>query len=206
LPPSVAPVSRVRTVSLALGEEVERAAREALAMNRHADAIALLSRGLELGAAAFREGDAALGRSAITVFGKLLGRAYRDAGRLADSLQALREALPHAAADPRGRSRLLAELSETLVASGQAREAEAARVEALRLAGDASDRVLTAELRRRAPSAAPRSRRVPEGAARAGATPSPVPPPRRSEWRFRPGAEPAVREKPDAGVASPRRR
>jgi serine/threonine-protein kinase len=179
------PASGVRGVSLEAGERIERVARAALASGQHDLAIRELERGLRMGAEAFRMGDAPLGRSAITVFGRLLGVALRECGRLEASAQALREALPHSEGDAHARARLLMELTRSLAMAGLLEDAEAARVQALRLASDLSDPVLRADLRRLAQSVAPPGQRVPS---------APAPAPRRSEWRFRPdGAGPPGR-------------
>jgi tetratricopeptide (TPR) repeat protein len=121
----------------------------------------------------------------LAAFGRRLGAVLRDLGRFEESEEELERALDHAQTDDLERARLLTELAETRAELGLTREAEASRLEALRIASSATDRELLVRLRRLAQSLAL------EVASRRVITPNPErttsePPPRVSEWRMKP--------------------
>ncbi len=186
-PSSVPPRSGARPIDFATAERIERAADAELAHGRLANAEVELRRGLELGNRWLDAAEPELGQAALMVFGRRLGALLRDAGRLEESERMLRSSLAQSEAEELGRGRILAELVATLVERGSIAAAEAFRIEALRIANAHGDRELLARLRRLAQSLA--LSLVTRGAV-APSEGSGTPPPRRSEWRFKPDIEP----------------
>jgi serine/threonine protein kinase len=160
---------------------------EAAILTGHPEsAVAELRRGLMLGRRWLDCGETLAAGTLLTVLGQKLGATLREMGRLEESEQEIERALSHARGEEMIRARLLAELSETRAERGNASEAEASRVEAMRIAGRHDDRELLARLRRLAQSLALAV------ASRRAVTPNPErrpsePPPRVSEWRVKPG-------------------
>jgi hypothetical protein len=107
----------------------------------------------------------------------------RSVGRLDESERVLRSALESSDPHAIGRAHVLYELATTLAERGRIGDAEACRVEALRIATGHSDRDLTTKLRRLAQSFAIA---VAARGALASEPRSVSPAPRQSEWRFKP--------------------
>lgn len=176
-------------------EAIERTAEAALLAGHPEVAVAELTRGIALAHKWLDAGEGIVAGAMLTAFGRRLGAILRDMGKLVESERALADALRHAGRDPIVKARLLAELAETRAERGNATEAEACRLEALRLASSGRDRELLARLRRLAQSLAL------DVASRRAITPSPErrasePPPRVSEWRVKPEQDaPSVRRK-----------
>ena len=143
-----------RGADLGVAESVERSADEALAQGNVERARDVLRAGLELGHAWLVAGEREAGGLALMVFGRKLGVVMRRLGRLEESEEALKTALEFADEQDAGRARVLVELVATLGDAGRVTEAEACRLEALRIATRTSDRELTARLRRQAQSLA----------------------------------------------------
>ncbi|HVW24637.1 MAG TPA: protein kinase [Polyangiaceae bacterium] len=170
-------------VDLHMAEGIERAADEAIAAGDLSRAEEMLSSGRELGQAWLVAGEREAAAAALMVFGRKLGVILRRAGRLQESEEALKTALEFADDQELSRARVLVELVATLGDAGRVTEAEAHRLEALRVAARHTDRELTARLRRQAQSLAlalatngARARKLDDGAA-------PLKPP--SDFRMR---------------------
>jgi serine/threonine protein kinase len=182
------PRSGTRIADITVAERIEYQAERDVCAGRLDAAAAELRRGLAIGRCWLEAGDLELGGAALTVFGRKLGAVLRDAGRLDESERVLRSALEQTEPDEAGRAHVLAELSTTLGERGRVGDAEACRMEALRIAGTAGDRELTARLRRLAQSLA-----LAVGAHGAAGTAGPraepslgsAPASRPSEWRFK---------------------
>jgi serine/threonine-protein kinase len=182
----------------AVAEAILGTAEAAVLTGHHESAVAELRRGIALGRRWFDCGETHAGAVLLTVLGQKLGVTLRELGRLEESERELERALESARGQEMPRARLLAELAETRAERGKASEAEACRVEALRIAGANDDRELQARLRRLAQSLALAV------ASRRAVTPNPErqssePPPRVSEWRVKPelgerGVPPARRK------------
>jgi tetratricopeptide (TPR) repeat protein len=179
LPPP--PYSGTRIADISVAERIEHQANRDARAGRLDAAAAELRRGLAIGRCWLEAGDIELGSAALTVFGRKLGAVLRDLGRLDESERVLRSTLEQTEPDEVGRAHVLAELSTTLAERGRVGDAEACRIEALRIAGPAGDRDLIVRLRRLAQSLA-----LAVGAN--GGTvqkKDPTPAPRSSEWRFK---------------------
>lgn len=175
------PRSGPRLADITVAERIEHQADRDVRAGRLDAAAAELRRGLAIGRCWLEAGDIELGGAALTVFGRKLGAVLRDVGRLDESERVLRSALEQTEPDETGRAHVLAELSTTLAERGRVGDAEACRLEALRIAGTAGDRELTARLRRLAQSLA-----LAVGGSSGPRAESPHPPAvRPSEWRFK---------------------
>jgi serine/threonine protein kinase len=180
------PRSGTRIADITVAERIEHQADRDVCAGRRDAAAAGLRRGLAIGRCWLEAGDIELGSAALTVFGRKLGAVLRDVGRLDESERVLRSALEHTEPNEAGRGHVLAELSTTLAERGRVGDAEACRVEALRIASTAGDRDLTARLRRLAQSLALAVGAYGARAATAQeAEPKGDPIPRSSEWRFK---------------------
>ncbi len=178
------PVSGPRLADITVAQRIERAADAEIHAGRLDAAIAELRRGLAIGRCWLEAGDVEIGGVALTLFGRKLGAALRVVGRLEESERVLRSALEHTEAMDPSRAYVLTELATTLAERGRIGDAEACRVEALRISASFSDRELTAKLRRLAQSfaiAVASHHAVPHEVRRS----SPIPMPRHSEWRVR---------------------
>jgi serine/threonine-protein kinase len=175
-PPSGMRLSELRTL-----ERLERSVDDRIAEGRLHAAIPELERALELGERFDDLGEPELASAVVTAFGRKLGAVLRDLGRLPEADSVLRMALSRASGPELARARILAELATTAAARGRATEAEAHRLEALRIAGAHGDRELTVRLRRLAQSLALAA--LSRSALADGGGDSP--PPRLSEMRFR---------------------
>lgn len=171
-------------------EAIERTAEAAVLAGHPEAAVAELRRGIGLGRRWLDAGETVVGGALLTAFGRRLGAILRDMGRLEESELEVERALEHAPRDDISRARLLTELAETRAERGRAREAEAGRIEALRIASQANDPELIARLRRLAQSLALEvaSRRVITPNPETKVSASSDPPPRFSEWRVKPEA------------------
>jgi tetratricopeptide (TPR) repeat protein len=145
---------RVRGADLGVAETIDRAADAAMAEGDHERARASLSSGLELGQSWLVAGEREAASAALGAFGRKLGVVLRRLGELDESEEALKTALEFADDEDVGRARVLVELVATLGDAGRVTEAEAYRLEALRIATRESERELTARLRRQAQSLA----------------------------------------------------
>jgi serine/threonine-protein kinase len=176
-----------RIADLSVAERIERTADAELRAGRIDSAVSELQRGLALGRCWVEAGDLEIGGAALGVFGRKLGVLMREVGRLDDSERVLRAALEHTDPDEMGRARVLAELAATLAERGRIGDAEAYRVDALRIASAGRDRELTARLRRLAQSfaIAVATRRPVSDRPSTGSSPGDSSPPRRSEWRVK---------------------
>lgn len=141
-------------VDLTAAETIERVAEAAIANDDLPRAEQALRSGLELGQAWLVSDEREAGAAAIAVFGRKLGAVLRTVGRLTESVEVLEASLGHVDEQDLARARLLVELVATLGDAGRVTEAEAHRLDALRIASRHSDRELTARLRRQAQSLA----------------------------------------------------
>jgi serine/threonine protein kinase len=169
----------------AVAEAILGTAEAAVLAGHPESAVAELRRGSVLGRRWLDSGETVAGRALLTTLGQKLGATLRAIGRLEESEHELERALECVRDEERVRARLLAELAETRAERGRPAEAEACRVEALRIASAYDDRELLARLRRLAQSLAIAV------ASRRAVTPNPErqssePPPRVSEWRVKP--------------------
>jgi tetratricopeptide (TPR) repeat protein len=169
----------------AVAEAILGTAEAAVLAGHPESAVAELRRGLVLGRRWLDSGETLAGRALLTTLGQKLGATLRAIGRLEESEDELERALECVRDEEQVRARLLAELAETRAERGRPTEAEACRVEALRIASAYDDRELLARLRRLAHSLAIAV------ASRRAVTPNPErqssePPPRVSEWRVKP--------------------
>ena len=139
---------------LGVAETIERTADTAVAEGNLDRAESALRAGLELGQAWLVAGEREAAGAAVRVFGRKLGVVLRRLGHLDESEEALKTALEYAEDQDCGRARVLVELVATLGDAGRVTEAEAYRLEALRIATRHSERELTARLRRQAQSLA----------------------------------------------------
>jgi serine/threonine protein kinase len=143
-----------RGADLGVAEAIERTADAALSEGNLERAENVLRAGLELGQAWLVAGEREAAGAAVRVFGRKLGVVMRRLGHLEGSEEALKTALEYADEYDCGRARVLVELVATLGDAGRVTEAEAYRLEALRIATRHSERELTARLRRQAQSLA----------------------------------------------------
>jgi hypothetical protein len=141
-------------VDLTAAETIERVAEAAIANDDLPRAEQALRAGLELGQAWLVSDEREAGAAAIAVFGRKLGAVLRALGRLTESVEVLEASLPSVDEQDLPRARILVELVATLGDAGRVTEAEAHRLEALRIATRYTDRELTARLRRQAQSLA----------------------------------------------------
>jgi serine/threonine-protein kinase len=181
-----------------VADAIESTADAAVLAGHPESAVAELRRGIALARNWQASGEAVAGNELLISFGRRLGIVLRNMGRLEESEREIERALQCVHGDDMIRARLLAELAETRAERGKATEAEACRLEALRIASAAGDRELIARLRRLAQSLAL------DVASRRAITPNPErrssePPPRVSEWRVKP-------EKTSAGQPPARRK
>jgi serine/threonine protein kinase len=139
---------------LGVAEAIERTADTAAEEGDLQRAEEVLRSGLELGQAWHVAGESEAAGAAMVVFGRKLGVVLRRRNRLEDSEEALKSALEFADDQDVLRARVLVELVATLGDAGRVNEAEAYRLEALRIATRHSDRDLTSRLRRQAQSLA----------------------------------------------------
>jgi serine/threonine-protein kinase len=146
--------AQARGADLGVAEAIEHSADAAIAGDDFERARDVLSSGLELGQAWLVAGEREAAGTALVVFGRKLGAVMRHLGRLDESEEALKTALEFADEQDTVRARVLVELVATLGDAGRVTEAEAYRLEALRIATRQSDRELTARLRRQAQSLA----------------------------------------------------
>jgi serine/threonine-protein kinase len=172
----------------AVAEAILGTAEGAVLTGHPESALAELRRGIVLGRRWVECGELRAGGLLLAALGNKLGVILREMGRLEESEQELERALAFTGEGELLRARLLAELTETRSERGNASEAEACRVQALRIASAHDDRELQARLRRLAQSLALAV------ASRRAITPNPErnlsePPPRVSEWRVKPGEQ-----------------
>jgi serine/threonine protein kinase len=139
---------------LGVAEAIERTADTAISEGNLERAENVLRAGLELGQAWLVAGEREAAGAAVRVFGRKLGVVMRRLGHLEESEEALKTALEYADEQDCARARVLVELVATLGDAGRVTEAEAYRLEALRIATRHSERELTARLRRQAQSLA----------------------------------------------------
>jgi hypothetical protein len=182
----------------AVAEAILGTAEAAVLAGHPESALAEVRRGMVLGQRWVDCGESLAGGALLAALGHKLGAILREVGRLEESERELERALGFVHGDTLVRARLLTEMAETRSECGRASEAEASRLEALRIASAHDDRELQARLRRLAQSLALAV------ASRRAVTPNPErpssePPPRVSEWRVKPdlgerGVPPARRK------------